>query len=157
MSQTTIHSATHANTESSSPLAIPNLHALHHVGLTVSDVERSEPWYANVFGFERVMVEAHHGSGDGYTVVLNRPGTPIFIGLDHHVGGDASTFDERRTGLDHLAFGVTHRDELDRWVSHFDALGLAHSGINDVTEPFPFATLIVRDPDNIQLELTWMG
>ena len=149
MSQTT--------NEATAARSTPSLHALHHIGLSVTDVARSENWYSEVFGFERVMVETHHGGGGGYAVVLNRPGTPIFIGLDHHAAGDGSVFDERRTGLDHVAIGVTERAELDSWVDHLDALGVAHSDVNDVTEPFPFATLIVRDPDNIQLELTWMG
>jgi glyoxylase I family protein len=34
-----------------------------------------------------------------------------------------------------------------------DELGIEHSGIRDGDEPFPFATLVFRDPDNIQLEL----
>jgi hypothetical protein len=37
-----------------------------------------------------------------------------------------------------------------------DGLDVAHSKINEWTEPFPFAALIVRDPDNIRLELMWM-
>ena len=138
---------------------VPNLRALHHVGLTVTDIARSEPWYTEVFGFERVMVEHHNGGGEGYAVVMNRPGTPIFIGLDNHptTDDDPLLFDERRTGLDHVALGVAVRSDLDSWVTHLDALGVEHSGINDIADPFPFATLIVRDPDNIQLELTWMG
>lgn len=31
--------------------------------------------------------------------------------------------------------------------------GVTHSGVNDVTEPIPYSTLVFRDPDNIQLEL----
>jgi hypothetical protein len=30
-----------------------------------------------------------------------------------------------------------------------------HSGIKEFSEPFPFAVLVFRDPDNIQLELIW--
>jgi glyoxylase I family protein len=39
--------------------------------------------------------------------------------------GTASTdaFDERRVGLDHLAFRVKDRDELQRWVTHLATKG----------------------------------
>jgi len=147
---------TQIDTQPTTGRAMPALQALHHVSLTVSDIERSEAWYSGVLGFERLMVEPHHG-GTGYAVVLHRPGTPIFIGLEHHTTGARASFDERNTGLDHVAIGVVDRAELDRWVEHLDAAGVAHSGVNHIEQPFPFATLIIRDPDNIQLELTWMA
>jgi catechol 2,3-dioxygenase-like lactoylglutathione lyase family enzyme len=145
-----------STTDSATGIRVPSLHALHHIGLTVSDVERSEAWYAAVFGFERMMVEPHRG-GTGFAVVMNRPGTPLFIGLDSHSANEGEAFGEHRTGLDHLAISVSEREHLDEWVDYLDSIGVAHGGINDISEPFPFATLVVRDPDNIQLELTWMA
>jgi hypothetical protein len=49
-----------------------------------------------------------------------------------------------------VGFNVTTRKDLEAWVAW---LGIEHSGIRDGEEPFPFATLVFRDPDNIQLEL----
>jgi glyoxylase I family protein len=100
-------------------------------------------------------VEPHH-QGTGYAVVMARPDTALFLGLDHHTVHDGEAFGEHRTGLDHFAIGVERREDLDAWVEHFDRLGVAHSEINDRDEPFRYATLIFRDPDNIQLELIWM-
>jgi catechol 2,3-dioxygenase-like lactoylglutathione lyase family enzyme len=134
---------------------VPPVTGYHHIGLTVCDVDRSEEWYGKVLGFERAFVEPHN-EADGYAVVMNRPGTHLFIGLDNHGANEGERFGEHRTGLDHLAIGVAERSDLDTWVDHLDALGVAHSKINEVTEPFPYATVIVRDPDNIQLELMWM-
>jgi glyoxylase I family protein len=133
----------------------PAVTGYHHLGLTVCDVDRSEDWYGKVFGFQRAFVEPHNG-GTGYAVVMNIPGTAVFIGLDKHDGHQGERFAEHRTGLDHLSFGVGRREDLDSWVQHLDGVGVDHSTINDVTEPFPVATLIFRDPDNIQLEFTWM-
>ena len=133
----------------------PDFTVLHHIGLTVTDVERSERWYGDVLGFERMMVEQHHG-GTGYAVVMNRPDTHVFIGLDAHTTNEGEPFGEHRTGLDHLAIGVAERADLDRWATWFETKGVAHGGVNDVSEPFPYATLTVRDPDNIQVELMWM-
>jgi catechol 2,3-dioxygenase-like lactoylglutathione lyase family enzyme len=133
---------------------VPRLGGIHHVGLTVSDVDASEVWYRRVLGLERVFVEAHHG-GTGHTVVINRPGTALHLGLDHHEAHEGERFAEHRTGLDHLAIHVAERDELDAWTAHLDALGVSYSPITDCREPFPYATLVFRDPDNIQLELIW--
>lgn len=133
----------------------PSMTGYHHLGLTVRDVELSEDWYGKVFGFQRVFVEPHHG-GTGYAVVMTIPGTSIFMGLDKHDAHEGERFAEHRTGLDHLSFAVAWRDDIDHWIEHLDALGIEHSNVNDVTEPFAAATLCLRDPDNIALELTWM-
>lgn len=134
--------------------SVPKLGGLHHIGLTVSDIEASEAWYVRVLGLTRAFVESHHG-GTGYAVVLHRPGSPLFLGLDKHDGNQGERFEECRTGLDHVAIHVADRAELDAWVDHFDRQQVIHSGITEFTEPFPFAVLVFRDPDNIQLELIW--
>jgi catechol-2,3-dioxygenase len=133
----------------------PAVTGYHHLGLTVCDVDRSEQWYGRVFGFQRAFVEPHH-EGTGYAVVMNVPGTSLFLGLDKHDAHEGEQFAEHRTGLDHLAICVATREALDTWVGHLDALGVEHSGITDISEPFPAATLCFRDPDNIALELMWM-
>jgi catechol 2,3-dioxygenase-like lactoylglutathione lyase family enzyme len=135
--------------------AAPTVTGYHHLGLTVSDLDRSEQWYGEVFGFQRAFVEPHH-DGTGVAVVMTIPGTSLFMGLDKHDAHEGEQFAEHRTGLDHLAIGVATREDLDRWVAHLDALGVAHSPITDLTDPFPAATLCFRDPDNIALELMWM-
>ncbi len=99
------------------------------------------------------MVEDHQDGG--HAVVMQRPGTSFFVGLAHHPKRSGDAFDERRTGLDHLSFAVTDRQELEEWARHLDRLGVAHSGVKSFETPFPFALLVFRDPDGIQLEVTW--
>ena len=138
------------------PTTIPPMSSIHHIGLTVADVEASEAWYQRVLGFERLMIEPHNG-GTGYTVLIHRPGTSVDIGLDHHEANERDTFAEHRTGLDHVAINVERRTDLDEWVSHLDQMEVRHGEITDRTEPFTFSTLVFRDPDNIQMELIWLG
>jgi catechol 2,3-dioxygenase-like lactoylglutathione lyase family enzyme len=135
--------------------SVPTMGGLHHIGLTVTDIEASEAWYTRVLGLTRLFVEPHFGGGTGYAVVMHRPGSPLFLGLDKHEINQSERFDEGRTGLDHVAFHVAERAELDAWVAHFDREGVQHSGIAEFSEPFPFALVVFRDPDNIQLELIW--
>ena len=134
--------------------AAPSLQGLHHIGLTVPDIDASETWYTRVLGLTRAFVEPHNG-GTGYAVVLHRPGSSLFLGLDKHEANQGERFDESRTGLDHVSFQVADRSELDAWVAHFDQQGVRHSGITEFTKPFPFAVVVFRDPDNLQLELIW--
>lgn len=125
----------------------------HHVSLTVTDLAASESWYGQVLGMERVMVEPH--ADGGTTVVLSRPDTAVFVGLAQHPGNGSEAFAEHRTGLDHVSFAVGSRSALDAWQEHLDSHGVPHSGIAERDEPFPYALIVFRDPDNIQLEVTW--
>jgi glyoxylase I family protein len=131
----------------------PSLTALHHLGLTVRDIDESERWYADVLGMVRVFVEPHP-TGGGYTVVINRPDTYLFLGLDHHPQADLERFDERRTGLDHVALTVDSRSDLDSWAARLDALGVEHGQIYDKDQPV-HAAMVLRDPDGIPIELFW--
>jgi catechol 2,3-dioxygenase-like lactoylglutathione lyase family enzyme len=133
----------------------PATTGVHHFSPTVSDVEASAEWYSRVFGLERVPVTfPHHGDETGgFAVLLADPRTGLLIGLHHHESRTGDAFDERRTGLDHLAWGVAERADLDTWAAWLDEIGVAHSGVIDATQPVPYSVVVFRDPDNIQLEL----
>lgn len=131
-------------------LGTPSIRGVHHVSLTVTDVETSRAWYQRVFGFETVMEFQH---GNGTVTVLREPRSGVGVGLNAHDGHAGEHFDERRTGLDHLSFQVGSRAELEEWEDKLGQLGVERSPITDVTEPFPFSVLVFRDPDGIQLEL----
>lgn len=58
-------------------------------------------------------------------------------------------FNERRPGLDHLAFACASRSELEDWEARLRVRGIANGGIVDA----PYGSgLSFRDPDNIALE-----
>jgi catechol 2,3-dioxygenase-like lactoylglutathione lyase family enzyme len=123
--------------------------------VTVRDIELSVSWYQRVFRAQRVpMTFPHYEREDtGYGVLLLEPRSGLAIGLHTNTGNDGSQFDEAKTGLDHVGFNVAGRAELDAWTAWLDELGIEHSGIRTGDEPLPHATLVFRDPDNIQLEL----
>jgi glyoxylase I family protein len=131
----------------------PAVAGFHHLGLTVRDIRDSEIWYAEVLGLVRAFVEPHP-TGGGHTVVMTRPGSTLFLGLDHHPQADRRDFDARRTGLDHLALRVDNRSDLDAWVARLAALGVHHEAIHERDEP-PYATVLLHDPDGIPIELFW--
>jgi glyoxylase I family protein len=128
------------------------LSGIHHLGITVADIERSEAWYGRVLGLTRVFVEPHHGSGaGGYAVVLGNAAGTFNLGLDHHPDNDGTPFDARRNGLDHVCFTIGTKTDLARWADHLDAQGVPHSGVYDI-EGLPMAVINVRDPDGIPIE-----
>jgi glyoxylase I family protein len=125
---------------------MPDLMGFSYVDLTVSDCERAVVWWQEVLGFTLV----HQLRTDTYEakVLIHPSGISVTV-MTHDRTAGAGAFDERRVGLDHLAFRVSDRDELQRWVTHLDAMGVPHSGIID-TGFGP--TVVFRDPDNMQLE-----
>ena len=130
----------------------PAFAGYHHASITVSDVAASETWYCDVLGLVRAFVEPHTDES-GYAVAMMRPGTHFFLGINHHEHSDRSTFDARRTGLDHLAFALSSRKELDGWVAHLDALEVDHDPLFE--RPGEVALVAFRDPDGVALEIIW--
>ena len=56
-----------------------------------------------------------------------------------------------RRGLDHLAFTVADRGELQAWAARLAAAGVVHSPVAAANSVPGAAVLVFRDPDNIQL------
>jgi glyoxylase I family protein len=135
----------------------PRLTGIHHFSATVTDVEASAVWYQRLFGLARLPVTFPHYEREdtGYAVLLIDQRSGVVIGLHANRDNERESFDECRTGLDHVSFGVASRDELTAWAARLDEIGIEHTGIRDEREPFPYSTVVFRDPDNIQLELIW--
>jgi glyoxylase I family protein len=118
-----------------------------HVAVTVSDLTRSEAWYTKLLGAEPVLDE----DTGPFRHIVYAVGGGTLLGL--HGFPDLQTadaFDERRPGLDHIAFGCADRAELEAWAARLDELGVAHGGVVDAHYG---SGLSFRDPDNIALEL----
>jgi catechol 2,3-dioxygenase-like lactoylglutathione lyase family enzyme len=122
--------------------------ALAHVAVTVSDLDRSTRWYGDLFGAEPVLDEDETVGGFHHTVFVLDGGQ--LFGLHTHPGsGPDGPFNERRTGMDHVAFACANRAELESWAQRLDELGIKHGGIVDAHYG---SGLSFRDPDNIALE-----
>jgi glyoxylase I family protein len=119
--------------------------AITHVALTVSDLGRSVPWYEKLFGTKPVLDE---DTGPFHHVVWLLGQTLVGI---HQFPDPASSepFNERRIGLDHLAFACANRSELVEWETRLNDLGIVNGGIVDASYG---SGLSFRDPDNIALE-----
>jgi catechol 2,3-dioxygenase-like lactoylglutathione lyase family enzyme len=128
--------------------------SIAHVRLTVTDIERSRQFYESVFGWP-VLVEVPENADEAVRERLSF----LYGGVIYDMGGGLlglrpasdDRFDEDRTGLDHVAFRVGSKAELETAAEHLDEIGIAHEPIKDIGPAF---ILEFRDPDNIALELT---
>jgi catechol 2,3-dioxygenase-like lactoylglutathione lyase family enzyme len=119
--------------------------SINHVALTVRDLQTSVPWYSDLFDQAPVLDE---DTGPFRHVVWLVSGT--LFGLHEFPDTDAATpFTERRSGLDHVAFGVTDSAELEIWEKRLDQLGISHGQITDAGYG---SGLAFRDPDGLPLE-----
>jgi glyoxylase I family protein len=131
---------------------VTTLGGVHHLGLTVTDVERSARWYVEVLGFHEAGRLGSPGD-ERRKVFLRNAGVPVRLGLVEHHAGSRARFDETAAGLDHLSFAVSNRSELERWRVRLGELGVHHSPISEARSVPGALVLVFRDPDGIQLEL----
>ncbi len=139
--------------------ARPAIGPLHHLAITVSDVEASAAWYERVLGLQRLPAPfPHHGEeSPGFGVLLVDAGAGWAIGVHNHERHQPEPADETRTGMDHVGLLVPERADLDDWAARLDGLGVRHSGVTDVSDPIPYSALVFHDPDNIQLEFVHLS
>jgi len=128
--------------------------SIGHVRLTVTDIERSRQFYESVFGWP-VLIETPESADEATQKALSF----LYGGVVYDLGGTLlglrpvadDRFHEDRCGLDHLAFRIASKAELDDAAKHLDDIGVDHEPIKDIG---PSYILEFRDPDNIALELT---
>lgn len=130
--------------------------ALHHIALTVTDVDASVAWYERVFGTSFRMDAPHPG---GVGKLLADDEWQLIIVLHHHDTNERERFVETRTGLDHVGFMLADRRELEAWQVHLEKQGVKRSTAADhpltqspIADESYGSVLVFRDPDNIQLE-----
>ena len=131
---------------------------IHHLRLTVTDLERSRQFYTSLLGFE-VAVESppedDPAAGEVFKilfggVVMVRGN--LLMGL-RPMAPAGDRFDPDRVGLDHLSFSVASRHHLDRAAELLDEQGVSHGQITSLPS-FGIDVLPFEDPDGVQLELT---
>ncbi len=125
---------------------MPEARRIHHLTLTVTDLDASVAWYERVLGLEKA--NERQGSGWVRTILRNRHG--LVIGLTvHEAGRTDDRFDERRVGLDHLSIACDDLDEVSAWRDRLDELDVPHGGIGETSYAH---VLVTRDPDDIPVE-----
>lgn len=116
---------------------------IHHVKLTVRDLEISKRFYESLPGFKCVA--------EYPDFIMFFVGN-FYLGLTTYLGKvPKELFSEFRTGLDHISFEVKSKQGLESALEFFDKNKISHGSIEKLSNGL--LILVFRDPDNIQLEL----
>ncbi len=130
---------------------------LHHLAITVTDLEASVQWYSAVFDL-KPQFDVPHPGGVG-RLLLDEAST-LAIVLHEHEANGGEQFAETRTGLDHFGLMVPSRPDLERWQDRLAEHGVERRAAADrpltqspISDEFYGSVMTVRDPDNIAFEI----
>jgi glyoxylase I family protein len=126
---------------------IPSVLGISHVALSVADIDAAARFWTEVMGFEAFIENPR------FRLLIHR-GVHLAVVVSDHESAVTGPFDERRIGLDHLAFAVPDIEGLRSWEQRLTKLGVPNSGI---TETDGGHHLNLRAPDNLPLELFVMS
>ena len=139
-------------------MTLPARPLLHHIAVTVTNLEASTRWYENVFGISKKMDIPHQG---GVGRLLADESRALIIVLHEHDTNDGQLFSETVAGLDHVGLRVPLRADLEAWQIHLESHGVERCAVADkpatqspIADEVYGSVLVFRDPDNIQLELS---
>ncbi|WP_234313610.1 VOC family protein [Streptomyces sp. NBRC 109706] len=119
-----------------------------HVGLNVTDLDRSLPFYTGVFGLE---VAQEGKDGDRRWAFLARDGALLITLWQQSAEGFAAD----RAGLHHLSFQAESIDEVRAREAVLRELGVefAYDGVVPHGEGAASGGIFFHDPDGIRLEI----
>lgn len=119
-----------------------------HIGLNVTDLDRSLAFYSRVFGFETLA----EGKTDGRRwAFLGRDGDLVVTLWQQSTDGFATG----SAGLHHLSFQVESLDDIAAAEAVLRELGaeFAHDGVVAHAEGAASGGIFFTDPDGIRLEI----
>jgi catechol 2,3-dioxygenase-like lactoylglutathione lyase family enzyme len=134
--------------------SLPRLDRIVETALYCDDLERSRAFYVDILGCEPLLDSARllALSVGGLSVLLlfQRGATleplPTAGGVVPPHGG---------TGIQHVAFAVSDRSQLDTWATRLDEMGVAIE--SRVNWPRGGESIYIRDPDQHSVELITPG
>ena len=119
-----------------------------HIGLNVSELDRSRAFYQRVFGFDN----AGESQQEGRRFVFLAKDGKLVLALWQQAEG---RFDAGRPGLHHLSFQVDSIDQVRAAERTLRELGaaFAYEGIVPHAEGADAGGIFFEDPDGIRLEI----
>ncbi|HEX2439260.1 MAG TPA: VOC family protein [Methylomirabilota bacterium] len=126
--------------------------SVYHVQLNVADAAVSLPFYRALLGYleYRVMI-------DGADLLGMSNGTTDFWIVQTDGRHTGRRFHRKAPGLNHVAFRVTGRDDVDRFATEFlAARGIValYGGPREYPEYRPgYYAVFFEDPDRLKLEV----
>ncbi|WP_134765196.1 VOC family protein [Nocardioides sp. 1609] len=122
--------------------------ATGHVGINVTDLDRSVPFYSRIFGFETLA----EGTAKDRRWTFLGQGSDLVLTLWQQSN---ATFSATTAGLHHLSFQVDSLADVTAAESALKELGaeFAHEGVVAHSEGASSGGIFFNDPDGIRLEI----
>lgn len=136
---------------------------IHHITIRVQDPAASRRWYEEVLGFRFLELPVDERSTsiwmgqpvEGKLLATQAGSTFLILAPPLEGTADRDRFSEYRIGVDHLAFAIGDRAELDRLVEGLRAAGVHTEGV-ETDYVLNKEYVAFRDPDNVQWEAYMM-
>jgi len=119
---------------------------IHHLTLTVTDVDESARWYQQLLGDADVVQRSIPG---GRRIRMSWPDGLIIGVTEFDDVANSDTFSHGRVGLDHVGLACATPDEVREWAQKITDLGYIRGPVEEA--PYGWA-VTSRDPDNIPVE-----
>lgn len=130
--------------------------SLYHLQLNVSDAKKSLPFYKKLFEYleykiideSKEHIGASNGTTDFWIIQTENP----------HIKND---FHRKNTGINHLAFRVSKREDVDKFAKEFLKKNNV-SCLYDSPKEYPeynkeYYAVFFEDPDRIKLEVAYLN
>ena len=132
---------------------------IHHITIRVQDPAVSRRWYEEVLGFQFLELPVDERSTSiwkgrpvaGQLLATQAGSTFVILVPPLEGTADEDRFSEYRIGMDHLAFAIDDRAELDELVESLRAAGVHTEGV-ETDYVLNKEYVAFRDPDNVQWE-----
>ncbi len=122
---------------------MPRVAGLHHVALTVSDLDRAQEFWTQQLGLQLLM------RTETFCALMTGSDGLQALFLTTHEDTREGPFSEFTVGLDHVCLTVDSAEALAAWRRHLEERRVAHSYQRSEWGHH----INLRDPDNIAVEL----
>lgn len=128
--------------------------SLSHIGINLSSEEKCFVFWQDLLKyleFDLMLDGNHFDASDGHT----------FLCFSTTKSGNREpAFHRKRTGLNHIAFSVSSREEVDQFVKEYlrpRHIAVLYEGAKEYDYVPGYYAVYFEDPDRIKIEIAFAG
>jgi catechol 2,3-dioxygenase-like lactoylglutathione lyase family enzyme len=135
-----------------------NKTVIDHFKITVTNFERSKKYYTslfNFFGLKKVFEAGKNSAWGGKIAMFGPPDMNWTFEIQE--GRNKVRFNRQRTGLDHVAFSASSREQVDRLYKFLKRKNVSASKPKEFPQYAQgYYACFFKDPDGIILEYVYI-